>query len=210
MTGARGRCSPCAVNFYRDDSAEPREPCFKCPQYSYTLSLGTDSIAGCLCLKGARRNSSADKSDGYRSLCVSCPAGYSADPNSAEGLCSPCLSGTYRTAEAVPDQPCIACPPNTRSPNNASTLLSDCLCVPGCALGLNLGFGLSPQALAQRKPLAAEQPPLPLRRPQVLQKQLDELVHAMPSRDVHERVRHDVVPEMQQHVRRTGCICDML
>lgn len=133
MTGAVGKCSPCLVDFYRDELAGPHEACSPCPPYSQTRSLATDTIAGCICLSGARRNSSAVKSDGYVNLCVSCPAGYSADLNSAEGLCTPCLAGAYRPADATPSQPCINCPPNTRSLYNASTLLSDCLCVPGCA-----------------------------------------------------------------------------
>lgn len=131
MTGAVGRCSPCAVNSYRDEVAAPREACSRCPPYSYTRSLASDSIAGCICLAGARRNSSASKADLYANLCVSCPAGFSADLNSAEGVCTACLPGTYRPSTAEPSEPCINCPVNTKSLKNASTSLEECLSVPG-------------------------------------------------------------------------------
>lgn len=62
---------------------------------------------------------------------MACPAGYSADVNSAEGACTPCKPGFYRTADMPPSQPCVACPENTASPNPASAFLSDCACVPG-------------------------------------------------------------------------------
>lgn len=119
-------CATCPQDTFQNALAQLS--CLHCPPNSSTLSrYGSSAIQDCVCGPGFQPLSPLD---------------------SDEGVCQPCLAGTFRTnrMQNESDAPCVPCPENHYCPVGASTpvacprgefsearsrTLEDCKCPPG-------------------------------------------------------------------------------
>lgn len=111
-----GSCSMCELNFYRDSTAAPTDPCVRCPDNSRTLFPGSTSVDACTCIAGFIRTED--------DTCQSCSPGFYSPDGSATN-CLRCADNQISNTFGA--RVCAACPANSESSADATS----CTCNPG-------------------------------------------------------------------------------